>query len=113
MTTDKDLSARLLPCPFCGGEADIDHDHTVEENHAYGCRRCGLWFDTFNSDDAIAEWNTRTPSDHQRAVQDAVAKAVEAEAAVWREAIDQHSGVMAAKYTAAKAAAIRSRGVAG
>ena len=50
----------LLPCPFCGGEATTEHDATVEENHAYGCRRCGLWFDTFNSDDAITAWNRRT-----------------------------------------------------
>lgn len=49
----------LKPCPFCGGSADTDHDHTVEENHAYGCRNCSVWFDTFNSDDAISAWNTR------------------------------------------------------
>ena len=48
---------------------------------------------------------------HRLDMMDAVAKAVEAEAAIWREAVDQHSGVMAAKYTASKAAAIRSRGV--
>ena len=56
--TDSTDSA-LKPCPFCGGEADIDHDHTVEENHAFGCRKCGVWFDTFNADDAIAAWNRR------------------------------------------------------
>ena len=49
----------LLPCPFCGGDADMEMDHTVEENHAYGCRRCDVWFDTFNTDGAIAAWNTR------------------------------------------------------
>lgn len=57
MTSD----AKLLPCPFCGGDADIFYDHTVEENHAYGCRACGFWFDTFNSDDPIVAWNRRTP----------------------------------------------------
>ncbi|MGR3476653.1 MAG: Lar family restriction alleviation protein [Sulfitobacter sp.] len=49
----------LKPCPFCGGDADISHDHTVEENHACGCRICGIWFDTFNSDEAAEAWNTR------------------------------------------------------
>lgn len=52
---------QLLPCPFCGGEADIDHDHTVEECHAYGCRSCDMWFNDFNANDAPAAWNTRTP----------------------------------------------------
>lgn len=51
--------------------------------------------------------------ERKEAVQAAVAKAVEAEAAIWREAIEQHSGIMAEKYTTSKAAAIRSRGVAG
>ena len=45
---------------------------------------------------------------HTAAVQAAVAKAVGAERAVWREAVTQHSGDMAAKYTEAKAAAIRA-----
>ncbi|AZV00235.1 hypothetical protein GCM10017635_09830 [Paracoccus kondratievae] len=53
--------AKLLPCPFCGGSADISHDHTAEENHEYGCRECVLWFGSSNSDDPIAAWNTRTP----------------------------------------------------
>lgn len=49
----------LLPCPFCGGAADIDHDHTVEENHAYGCRSCNVWFNAFIEGDPITAWNTR------------------------------------------------------
>lgn len=59
--------ADLLNCPFCGGAADVSHDHTVEENHAYGCRKCSVWFDTFNSDDAIAAWNRRAPAAAARA----------------------------------------------
>lgn len=69
----------LLPCPFCGGESDIDHDHTVEENHAYGCRKCGIWFDTFNSDKATAAWNTRAaPTTAQIMADPRVKKLVEA-----------------------------------
>ncbi len=51
--------ANLRPCPFCGGEADISHDHTVEESHAYGCRKCGVWFNDYLADDPIAAWNRR------------------------------------------------------
>lgn len=65
----------LKPCPFCGGEADISHDHTVEENHAYGCRRCGIWFDTFNSDEAFDAWNARTATKGE----------------TWAEMIDRHA----------------------
>ena len=59
--------------------ADIYHDHTVEENHAYGCRICGIRFDTFNSDDAIAAWNIRAdlciPTDERvKALVEAVAR---------------------------------------
>ena len=73
----------LKPCPFCGGEADIDHDHTVEENHAYGCRICSVWFDTFNADDAISAWNRRadlcdpTQDERVKALVDALRKVIE------------------------------------
>lgn len=66
----------LKPCPFCGGESDIEHDHTAEENHAYGCRDCGLWFDTFNADDAITAWNTRA-TDTRLSDAEAMAEALE------------------------------------
>lgn len=49
----------LKPCPFCGTDGDISHDHTVEENHAFGCGKCHIWYDSFNSDDPIGQWNTR------------------------------------------------------
>ena len=55
-----DNPKHLLNCPFCAAEAAYEPDHTVEENHSVGCANCGIWFDTFNSDDADAAWNTRT-----------------------------------------------------
>lgn len=61
----------LKPCPFCERAADISHDHTVEENHAYGCRKCDMWFDSFNSENAITAWNARAT--HDRLIAEAVA----------------------------------------
>lgn len=71
MTADQDLSARLLPCPFCGGEGRY--------RIAYGivCNGCNARLPS-TYEDAVTEWNRRVPADHQAAVQAAVAKAVEA-----------------------------------
>jgi hypothetical protein len=47
---------KLLPCPFCGGEAEIVGKHWVQ------CRRCateGGYYD--NIETAIEVWNTRKP----------------------------------------------------
>lgn len=50
----------LLPCPFCGGEAEAKSDHTVEQSHFVFCKSCRL---TIVDDDApwscLAYWNTR------------------------------------------------------
>ena len=54
---------KLLPCPFCGGEATVYDD---EYNHyAIGCKLCcdvtpvTTWEDTVEKASAI--WNTRKP----------------------------------------------------
>jgi len=55
----------LLPCPFCGGEAelvDFDLDSCFVE-----CRKCRasqpvLWPKSTSRQDAIAAWNRRAPA---------------------------------------------------
>ena len=58
------MENKLLPCPFCGGEAMI-HISGVSQGYRVACKRtlsCGAkleWFD--KEDDAIDSWNTRKP----------------------------------------------------
>lgn len=58
-TSDKTSDKRLLPCPFCGGEAKI-----ISFLHRYmiGCTKCGGAVMQFNTkEEVITAWNTRTP----------------------------------------------------
>ena len=132
MTPDQDLSARLLPCPFCG--MHLEYASPVIYVHPIG--KCILSGRNFKKG-VIGQWGKRVASaDHERAVQAAVAKAVEAsvnaeneacakmldneaddyeaDASRFRGGTDPHHYRMDLATTARKyAAAIRSRGVAG
>jgi len=52
---------KLLPCPFCGGEARLNDWHT--NYPCVTCIGCGTSSDVFDADDtpdnAIKAWNTR------------------------------------------------------
>jgi len=52
----------LLPCPFCGGEASFK-----PRSFKAGCDRCGAHVPNgaVSSDETIAAWNTRAPSQAQ------------------------------------------------
>lgn len=62
----------LLPCPFCGGEAEIEeiseeNSHTGTAGYAAGCANSEcLVYQTFDKfalrKDAVKAWNTRAPS---------------------------------------------------
>lgn len=59
----------LLPCPFCGGEADVNFNNGVLERQYYVhcCKDiihgCVVQDTTYAREtDAIKAWNTRTPS---------------------------------------------------
>jgi len=54
----------LLPCPFCGGEADIEeisgNPFTNEPyTWAVGCKDCNIGWYKETKEDAIAAWNRR------------------------------------------------------
>lgn len=49
----------LLPCPFCGGEADYGYDLCI-----ISCKACGGSTDFHeNTDEAVAAWNLRAKPD--------------------------------------------------
>lgn len=54
---------RLLPCPFCGGEAKVAHEYTEEWKLEYVmCFRCGCSTPSAVSEDTVIQiWNTRKP----------------------------------------------------
>lgn len=61
-TSDKTSDKRLLPCPFCGGEAAVEMDESwYWEWEAY-CLNCHASLGHFTSkEEAITVWNTRKP----------------------------------------------------
>lgn len=53
----------LLPCPFCGGEAEYEIYGDENEYDQVKCKQCGFWFDAPNYDVSSREiWNRRVPS---------------------------------------------------
>lgn len=56
----------LKPCPFCGGEAELEHDNIGYGYSYIRCTRCGLKspsfikaFDRASDNDAANYWNRR------------------------------------------------------
>lgn len=61
---------KLLPCPFCGGEArkrvafPCDADGLEMNLYIVGCETCGIEFSWLWDEEAAVElWNTRKPMD--------------------------------------------------
>ena len=48
---------KLLPCPFCGGEAKF----ATSSRHWIECTKCGAQTEYTGYEEAIAIWNTRKP----------------------------------------------------
>ena len=51
---------KLLPCPFCGGEAAVRDIKEPSVNGWIGCQRCRCFMDFVKSGkpQAIAAWNS-------------------------------------------------------
>lgn len=57
-TEKKPLAANLLPCPFCGGKAELSGRFPSGQYYV-GCTGCrvSLWYD--REDKSVDAWNTR------------------------------------------------------
>ena len=52
----------LLPCPFCGGEAEVERSGTNRRSHIIACTDCGCRLETGETWNAGSAWNTRQPT---------------------------------------------------
>lgn len=57
----KELLPNLLPCPFCGGEAQSEDFYLDDGVYAVECRKCGGAYHANTNKQSIEGWNTRTP----------------------------------------------------
>ena len=70
------IETKLLPCPFCGGEAFIAIEKQCDGNVVYetksvACSKCGVstekiicdgyYYCYYTDEEAIKAWNTRKP----------------------------------------------------
>ena len=52
-------SEQLLPCPFCGGEAEIERLGDRRQSTQYSCTNCGCFLETGEEWGHGKRWNTR------------------------------------------------------
>lgn len=56
------MSSELKPCPFCGGEAEIERIGTGRQSCIATCTNCGCRHESGDSGERSGHsWNTRTP----------------------------------------------------
>ena len=53
------MTSELKPCPFCGGEAEIERYGCTRFSTAYRCQDCGCSLETSETFNHGREWNTR------------------------------------------------------
>ena len=71
------MSEELLPCPFCGGEAEIHEEHIYMEGRVYRtrCSVCYVQTDYYagpTAPELISDWNRRvwvSPETHEAATE--------------------------------------------
>jgi Lar family restriction alleviation protein len=52
-------SETLLPCPFCGRQAEIERYGDFRQSTVYRCTFCGCKLETSEERDYGRDWNTR------------------------------------------------------
>lgn len=52
----------LKPCPFCGGEAEIQRHGTGRQSTIYSCTQCGCRLETGETWQVPGQWNERHES---------------------------------------------------
>ena len=86
-TPDPTLAARLLPCPFCGCEAEIERFGNRRQSTLYQCKGCSCSLETGEEWGHGSDWNTRA-SDQLITTAEADARV---DAAV-QKALREHAG---------------------
>jgi len=51
--------AELLPCPFCGGKAEIEQEGSPRRSTSYACTDCGCRLETGEEWRFGRRWNER------------------------------------------------------
>lgn len=66
-----DCMSELLPCPFCGGEAETLTAESMNGGYLFGimCNDCRSRGDVYDNEaEAIAAWNTRAEMNYEDAL---------------------------------------------
>jgi Lar family restriction alleviation protein len=53
------MTNELEPCPFCGGEAEIERQGNNRQSMIYACTDCGCRLETGETGHNYRQWNTR------------------------------------------------------
>ncbi len=59
MENENKVPIKLLPCPFCGGEAEIERYGTGRYSTIYQCTECSCRLETGETFHHGASWNQR------------------------------------------------------
>lgn len=51
----------LLPCPFCGGDPEVEQQGNSRQSHIISCTDCGARLESNEVWNAGSQWNTRKP----------------------------------------------------
>ena len=86
--------SNLKPCPFCGGDAEIERLGDRRQSTVYSCTQCGCMLETSEEFNHGSVWNTRPPTMIEKAAEE-MAKALLSlrdAASDFSEAYDSQSG---------------------